>query len=101
MICRVRMLFVSLLVMGAVASLPAQNPSTSAEPLIYIRCGRLIDGTGGQLRSNVTVVIKNDRISEIRTGAIEGSPAIPTGLIDLHGETCLPGLIDAHHYGVL
>src|SRR5712692_8915862 len=52
---------------------------------------RLIDGRG-TVQERATVVITDDRITEVAPAA--GGP--PPGAIDLTGHTLLPGLIDAH-----
>lgn len=95
MISRVRMLVLTALVAGVGARMSAQNASAPPEQLVHVHCGKLIDGVSDRIYSNVTVIVKNDRISELQPGA---SPvhAIPTGTIDLSRETCLPGLIDTH-----
>lgn len=57
--------------------------------------GRLIDGTGAQPKENVTLVIREGRIAEIR----EDTAGVDTRtgeIIDLEGRTLLPGLINAH-----
>jgi imidazolonepropionase-like amidohydrolase len=96
---RRRMFLLSLLATAAMVS--AQKTTTPPDQLVYVRCGTLIDGTSNQARSNVTIVVKNDRISEIKTGAVEASQATPNGLIDLSHETCLPGFIDTHTHVLL
>lgn len=55
--------------------------------------GRLIDGVTASVRSNVTIVIENERIRELREGRATISGA---EMIDLGDSTVLPGLIDCH-----
>jgi imidazolonepropionase-like amidohydrolase len=52
----------------------------------------VVDGTGARPRENVTIVLRAGRIASV------GGPVPATGpeVIDLHGKTLLPGLIDAH-----
>jgi imidazolonepropionase-like amidohydrolase len=78
----------------------AQKEGGATEQMLYVHCGKLIDGTGQGARSNVTVVVKNDRIAEIQNG---GTPAgvKPEQIVDLSRETCLPGLIDTHTHVLL
>ena len=63
--------------------------------LIAIRAGRLFDSGTGQMLTDQVVLIRDDRITEVGAAA---QIAIPAGahVIDLSGQTVLPGLIDAH-----
>src|SRR6266567_9493424 len=94
-----RALVLPISVLGVVAVTLAQEIKVP-DQFVYIRCGSLIDGTTGQPRSNVTVIVKNDRIAEIKSGVADGS-ANPGTVIDLSRETCLPGLIDTHTHVLL
>jgi len=60
---------------------------------VVIHAGRLIDGVSKSERSNVSIVIHDDRIVRIEPGFV-----IPEGaeIIDLSKSTVLPGLIDCH-----
>jgi imidazolonepropionase-like amidohydrolase len=88
-----------MMILGAAAFSSAQQ-SKMPDQFVYIRCGNLIDGTTGQPRSNVTVIVKNDRITEIKNGMADASNN-PGTVIDLSRETCLPGLIDTHTHVLL
>jgi imidazolonepropionase-like amidohydrolase len=63
--------------------------------LIAIRAGRLFDSKTGRVSTDQIVLIRDDRITEVGAAA---QIAIPAGaqVIDLSGQTVLPGLIDAH-----
>src|SRR5712691_4842580 len=67
---------------------PIPGPLTLA-----VRAGKLIDGGGGAAAADVTILVKGDRIAEVRHGA-----SVPDGLpvVDASGLTVMPGLIDAH-----
>ncbi len=65
----------------------------AAEPVVVIRCGRLIDGRADQAVTGVTVQIVGERISAIGKGLIAPAGA---RTIDLGDATCLPGFIDLH-----
>jgi len=59
--------------------------------VVYV--GRLIDGTDNQVRTNVSVIIENDRIRDVQNGraSVPGAE-----IIDLSDSTVMPGLIDCH-----
>ncbi len=77
------MLFYLILLPGF---LTAQN--------IILHCGKLIDGRSQQVRSKVSVIIANGKISDIRNGYIKGEEK--DTVIDLSSKTVLPGLMDMH-----
>jgi len=75
------------------ATLSLQQSPPSAAPITAIRAGTLIDGTGAAPVRNAVIVIQGDRIT-----AVGANVQVPAGatVIDLSGETVLPGFIDAH-----
>ncbi len=68
----------------------AKQPS-SVTALTHVR---VIDGNGGTPLEDATVVIKGNRIVAVQSA---GAP-VPAGaqVQDLHGDTVMPGLINAH-----
>jgi imidazolonepropionase-like amidohydrolase len=58
---------------------------------------RLIDGISGAPRTDVTVVISGETIQTIRAATPTADSLAPnTRIINAHGETMIPGLINAH-----
>ncbi len=90
----------ALLLLGVVSPLhrvqgqePA--PATVLAPARVLRASRVLDGTGKRL-TNVDLVIENGRIAAIRSAV----GPLPSGGVDLRGQTVLPGMIDTHvHLG--
>jgi imidazolonepropionase-like amidohydrolase len=70
--------------------LAAQAPAANT---LAIQAGRLFDGTGESVRTNVTILIRDGRIAEVGPDV-----AVPAGAerIDLSGWTVMPGFIDMH-----
>ena len=62
---------------------------------MVIHAGKLIDGVSDTARSNVSIVIKDDRITSVENGFV-----MPAGaeVIDLKTSTVLPGFIDMHNH---
>jgi imidazolonepropionase-like amidohydrolase len=63
---------------------------------LYLKNGRLIDGTGRALQERAAVVIEADTI--VHAGPLPATDAPGEGAttIDLDGRTVIPGLIEAH-----
>ena len=85
---------VALSVLSAQAAPPArQGGAGNTGHTVAVRCGRLIDGRGGDPINNAIILIEGERITAIGAGV-----AVPAGaeVIDLSSATVLPGLIDSH-----
>jgi imidazolonepropionase-like amidohydrolase len=63
-----------------------------AQNIHQLYCGRLIDGTGGQVQTNVLITVVDGAITKLEPKA----PRPDGNFIDLSDHTVLPGLIDAH-----
>lgn len=79
----------ALLALTALAGFTAADAAD-----LVIHAGRLIDGTGAAPRVKVSILVHDDRIVEVRDGFVDPTPGAL--LVDLSGETVLPGLIDCH-----
>jgi imidazolonepropionase-like amidohydrolase len=79
------------------AALAALGVSTaaSAAPSTVIYAGHLIDGTGAPRRDAVAVEVRDGRITAVSDQA-HYKAAADSRIIDLHGATLMPGLIDTH-----
>jgi imidazolonepropionase-like amidohydrolase len=60
---------------------------------LVIHAGRLIDGVSAQPRTQVSIVVHDDRITGVQPGFVTPAGA---EVIDLPRSTVLPGLIDCH-----
>lgn len=60
----------------------------------YIYCGNLVDVNKGEVVSEKTIIVEDDRIVEVKDGFVD----VPENskLIDLSSSTVLPGLFDMH-----
>jgi imidazolonepropionase-like amidohydrolase len=63
-------------------------------PHTLLKNARLIDGIADQVQQGVSILLNDDRISQVHSGDIPAPP--DTQVIDLGGKTVLPGLIDTH-----
>lgn len=77
-------------------SLPAaaQNQPPAVPKTTYIHAGHLLAVPGQAPRGASTIIVRNDKIAEVRDGFV--SPEGGATLIDLKDRFVLPGLIDAH-----
>ncbi len=60
----------------------------------YIWCGKLIDGKGSEVRSEITLIVDGNKIISIEKGY--SNPGAGDQTIDLKNKTVLPGLMDCH-----
>jgi imidazolonepropionase-like amidohydrolase len=86
--------FVSLAV-PAVAQQQRVPPAATPASPIAVRAGRLVDPDTGTALSNQIILVQDGKIT-----AVGGNVAIPAGaeVIDLSGQTVLPGLVEAHNH---
>lgn len=73
----------------------AQKPAAPApEKVMAIRAANLIDGNSSQVRHNVLIVVRGNRIESVSDG---GAPPAGVAVINFGPSiTVLPGLIDTH-----
>jgi imidazolonepropionase-like amidohydrolase len=62
-----------------------------AQDVTVIKAGALIDGKSNEVRRNVTIVVRGNRVESVGGAAPAGAR-----VIDLSNMTVLPGLIDMH-----
>jgi len=60
----------------------------------YIHAGTLIDGTSDQPRSQMTIVVEENRITAVESGFRE--PGSEARVVDLRESVVMPGFIDMH-----
>jgi imidazolonepropionase-like amidohydrolase len=89
------LLFFSTLATTALAQTAAQPKGSPApEKVIAIHAANLFDGIANQVRHNVLIVIKGNKIESVASG---GNPPAGVTVINLPADvTVLPGLIDTH-----
>ena len=92
----------------ALLALVTASPGVSgaAEPprgprVVLVQCQTLLAVPGQDPLREVTLVVREGRIAELRSGyltaeALEGVDPMAVEIIDLRDSTVLPGLIDAH-----
>jgi imidazolonepropionase-like amidohydrolase len=83
----------SLTAAAGCAALLALSAAPAAAKDLVIHAGRLIDGTGKAPRTQISILVHDDRITGVEAGF-----TTPKGaeVIDLSTSTVLPGLIDDH-----
>lgn len=77
---------------GLSITTPAQQPQVPAGTKV-LHAGRLIDGTSATVRERVSILVSDDKITDVQAGFVT-----PPGaqVIDLSRSTVMPGLIDSH-----
>jgi imidazolonepropionase-like amidohydrolase len=84
----------------ALAACQPPKPTLTAVPYeadsgsLAVRCGLLIDGLGDEAVSDRLIVIRAGRFEVVSQGDRKPPRGMP--ILDLSGQTCLPGLIDTH-----
>jgi len=97
-------IFISVVAIVGSSSIHAQSPferGQTAPPdhYILIHAGTLLAVPRKNLRSKVTVVIKNDKIIEVADGYLKSMQGVDPNsieIVDLSNQFVLPGLMDAH-----
>ena len=72
----------------------AHAQSTQPSGVTALTHVRVIDGTGGAPLEDATVLIEGNHIKSVRSAA--GAIPAHARVLDLHGDTVMPGLINAH-----
>ncbi|MDX6458494.1 MAG: hypothetical protein QOJ51_368 [Acidobacteriaceae bacterium] len=72
----------------------AHAQSTQPSGVTALTHVRVIDGTGGAPLEDATVLIEGNHIKSVRSAA--GAIPAHAQVLDMHGDTVMPGLINAH-----
>ncbi len=81
-----RKIFFSLLAVCCISAAPAQKT--------ILHCGQLIDVKNLQVLKEMSVIIENNKITDVQKGYAAGTAA--DKIINLKSQTAMPGLIDMH-----
>jgi imidazolonepropionase-like amidohydrolase len=81
------------LLAASALALAATAPAAAKD--VVIHAGKLIDGVAKTTRSQVSIIIKDDRITGVQNGFVTPADA---EVIDLSASTVLPGMTDVHDH---
>ena len=89
---RPRLVALSCALLAALPAFAADAPAPAAATVVH--CGHLFDSGSGRLLGETSIVVRGERIESVQAGSM----AAPAGasVVELGGDTCLPGLIDSH-----
>jgi imidazolonepropionase-like amidohydrolase len=77
--------------------LAACGPKAAAREILALTNARVVDGNGGPVLDNVTVVIEDGRITLVGPTAVISLPAGARHM-DMTGQVVMPGLVDMHYH---
>jgi len=60
----------------------------------FLYCGTVLDCTASKPKSEQTIIIQHNKITDVRSGYISAPDSVRT--VDLKGHTVMPGLMDMH-----
>lgn len=80
--------------LALVFAAPAFAQTAPAPQTTYIHAGQLLAKPGQAPRGNSTIIVRDDKVAEIRDGFAQ--PEAGATVIDLKDKFVLPGLIDLH-----
>jgi len=91
--CVVAVFAVFLIVVLFPVAMNAQQPQQTPGKVLVLKAARMFDGKSNSLTSPGLVLVTDNKITAVGSGA-----SVPTGaeIIDLGDATLLPGFIDAH-----
>ena len=75
---------------------PIPPRDRSNDPILVVRGGTLIDGTGTEPIANAVLVIQGDRILDVGPSGQVSIPSNVARTVDVNGLYVVPGLIDLH-----
>jgi imidazolonepropionase-like amidohydrolase len=83
--------------LAAAIALSCLTPLQALAGDIAVQCGHLFDSRKGQMLGTHTVVVRDGKVAEVRTGRVDVPGA---QVVDLSGHSCTPGWTDLHvHLG--
>ena len=73
-------------------------PQTAPDRIVLVQAGQVLDRPGKPPRGPSTIVIREGRVVDVRSGLLDASAAGFAGarVIDLRDKYVLPGLVDSH-----
>ncbi|HEU4842869.1 MAG TPA: amidohydrolase family protein [Burkholderiaceae bacterium] len=88
-------LVVSATALGVLGAAAPSFAAAAQATVLAIRAGKLVDVAAGTVLADQTIIVTGERITSVGPTAAAKVPA-GAELIDLSGQTVLPGLIDMH-----